>query len=97
MPAAKVLQDDAARETSAAVTSPEARSTAAAVAESPPDPETWARQIGELRASGDREAALTELRRFRQTYPDADTYLPEEMRPWAATIEAGTAVPSPER
>lgn len=97
MPAAKVMQEDAARETSAAVTSPEARSTAAAAAESSPDPETWARRIGELRASGDREAALTELRRFRQAYRDADAYLPEETRAWAAAIEAGTAVPSPER
>jgi hypothetical protein len=51
-------------------------------------PEAWARHIAALHASGDMAAAASELRAFRTAYPDADAYLPQAMRPWAASVEA---------
>jgi hypothetical protein len=57
-------------------------------AAAPMTPEAWARHIAALHASGDMAAAASELRAFRTAYPDADGYLPQAMRPWAASVEA---------
>jgi hypothetical protein len=54
----------------------------------PMSPEAWAQRIAALHANGDVVAAASELRAFRATYPDADAYLPQAMRPWAASVPA---------
>jgi hypothetical protein len=51
-------------------------------------PEQWASRIHELHASGELERAAGELREFRRLHPDADAYLSQELRPWAATVDA---------
>lgn len=48
-------------------------------------PDAWAARILELHASGQLDRAAEELRAFRKAYPDADSYLSQELRPWAAT------------
>ena len=58
-------------------------------AEESATPTEWAHRVAALHASGDREAAADALQVFREVYPDADQYLPAELRPWAASI--GTA------
>ena len=50
-------------------------------------PEAWAARIEALLDSGEHEAAAEELRSFRAAYTDADGYLPEALRDWAATVE----------
>lgn len=49
-------------------------------------PQQWAARIASLHASGNIDAAAAELRSFRAAHADADRYLPEELRAWAATI-----------
>jgi len=56
-----------------------------------PAPTEWARRVAALHASGDRAAAADALREFREAYPDADQYLPTELRPWAASIGTPSA------
>jgi hypothetical protein len=51
-------------------------------------PEAWARHIAALHANGDVAAAAGELRAFRTAYPGADAYLPQALRPWAASVHA---------
>jgi hypothetical protein len=51
-------------------------------------PDAWARRIAELHDAGDVAAAATELRAFREAYPDADGRLPESLRGWAASLPA---------
>ena len=65
-----------------------AAGAAAPSAAAPMTPEAWARHIAALHANGDVVAAASELRAFRATYPDADAYLPQAMRPWAASVPA---------
>jgi hypothetical protein len=61
------------------------RSTAEPVA-APRSAAAWAEQIAELHASGDAAAAAAELTAFRQAHADADSYLPQALRSWAASI-----------
>ncbi|RPI12284.1 MAG: hypothetical protein EHM60_12395 [Lysobacterales bacterium] len=51
-------------------------------------PEQWATRIHALHASGQLERATEELREFRRLHPDADAYLPQELRAWAASVDA---------
>jgi hypothetical protein len=51
-----------------------------------PDAPAWAAKIAALHASGNVTAAGQALREFRDAEPRADTYLPESLRDWAATI-----------
>jgi len=50
-------------------------------------PEAWAARIGQLLAAGDQQAAEAELRAFRAAHADADRYLADDLRDWAATVE----------
>ena len=69
-----------------------ALSPAAAPAEAVvPSPDDWARRIAALHASGDLDAAAAQLREFRRAYPDADTFLPDELRDWASAVPAPDA------
>jgi hypothetical protein len=52
-----------------------------------PPPADWVRRIEALLARGDEEAAADALRSFRESYPDADQYLPAGLRSWAAGRE----------
>ena len=56
-----------------------------------PSPEDWARRIAALHASGDLDAAAAQLREFRRAYVDADGFLPDELRDWAAAVPAPDA------
>ena len=50
------------------------------------NPQQWATRIEGLYQSGDVVAAAAELRRFRAARADADTFLSNSLRTWAATI-----------
>ena len=63
--------------------SPRAESAAADAA----SPEAWALRVEDLFDAGDRVAAAAELRAFRAAHAEADRYLPEALRDWAATVE----------
>jgi hypothetical protein len=54
-----------------------------------PTAEAWARRVADLYAAGDADAASAALEAFRAAYPDADEFLPAELRPWASTVPAG--------
>lgn len=56
-------------------------------AAAPRAPEDWAARIEELLQAGDPGAAAEELRAFRAAYADADAYLPEGRRDWAAAVD----------
>jgi hypothetical protein len=68
---------------------PQAASRAEAAA---PTPDAWARRIAALHAAGDLSSAAAELREFRLAFPDADRYLPDDLRAWAAGVP-GPAAP----
>ena len=95
----EALSDRAAMGASAERTAPSgalppaaALSPAAAPAEAVmPSPEDWARRIAALHASGDLDAAAAQLREFRRAYPDADGFLPDELRDWAYAVTAPDA------
>jgi hypothetical protein len=57
-----------------------------AAASALPSPDAWASRIAALHASGHPVEAATELSAFRQAYAAADDYLPESLRPWAASV-----------
>lgn len=82
-PAAAAQADVAAETDRALGESQHARKSA----EAPRTAEDWAARIEELLQAGDREAAAEELRAFRAVYADADAYLPEGRRDWAATVD----------
>jgi hypothetical protein len=46
----------------------------------------WLQRITALHAAGDIAAAEDALRAFRAAVPDADRYLPESLREWAALV-----------
>ena len=46
----------------------------------------WVEKITALYAAGDLAAAEDALRAFRATEPDADRYLPEQLREWAGGV-----------
>ena len=48
--------------------------------------DAWVARIVDRHATGDLDAAATDLRAFRVAYPDADSRLPESLREWAATV-----------
>lgn len=50
-------------------------------------PQSWAARVAALHRTGDLEAAAADLRAFRAAYPDADRFLPDELRAWADHIE----------
>jgi len=50
----------------------------------PFEPRDWAARIVRLFKHGNREAAASEFRAFASAYPDAESYLPEDLRGWAA-------------
>ncbi len=86
-------EQEARRETGVARTSPPApanleaaRSLPQAADVAAATPQQWAAKIASLHASGNVDAAAAELRSFRVAHADADRYLPEELRAWAATI-----------
>ena len=83
----------AERNASSSARSPSgALSPAAAPAEAvAPSPDDWARRIAALHASGDLDAAATQLREFRRAYADADGFLPDELRDWASAVPAPDA------
>jgi hypothetical protein len=54
----------------------------------PRSADAWVARIVDRHAAGDLDAAATDLRAFRATYPDADSRLPESLRDWAATVTA---------
>jgi hypothetical protein len=76
------------REATAGVAPRAAMETAAkqSAAPTPATPEAWAGNIAVLHDSGDLAAAAAELRAFRAAHPDADEYLPEAVRAWAASV-----------
>jgi hypothetical protein len=49
-------------------------------------PEEWVTRILALHDAGDIAAAADVLRAFRAAVPDADRYLPESLREWAALV-----------
>jgi hypothetical protein len=49
-------------------------------------PEEWVTRILALHDAGDIAAAEDTLRAFRAAMPDADRYLPESLREWAALV-----------
>ena len=55
-----------------------------AMADSAPD--AFVAEIRRLLAAGDREGAVRELQRFRRTHTDADARLPDDLRPFAASV-----------
>jgi hypothetical protein len=63
----------------------EARAEQAAVPV-PEPPADWVRRIAAFHDAGDLGAATAELRAFRAAYPDAEQYLPESLRAWAASV-----------
>jgi len=67
---------------------PAARNQAAeaAVADQVAVVDEWAQRITALHAAGDIAAAEDTLRAFRAAVPDADRYLPESLREWAALV-----------
>lgn len=54
-----------------------------------PTAEAWAQRVADLYAAGDADAASAALAAFRAAYPDADEFLPAELRTWASTVPAG--------
>lgn len=50
-------------------------------------PQSWAARVESLYESGDLETAATELRNFRAAIADADRYLSDALRDWAAGID----------
>ena len=67
--------------------------SAGAAQRSPAEPVTaprsadaWAEQIADLHAAGNAAAAAAKLTAFRQAHADADDYLPQALRSWAASI-----------
>jgi len=58
----------------------------ASAAPAPEPPASWARRVAALHDAGDIAAATAELRAFRAAYPDAEQYLPEAVREWAASV-----------
>jgi len=81
----------------ASARSAEAPAPAAAAREDAPAalaalaPEAWAARIAGLHSSGDVETAAAELSAFRRAHPDADAYLPQGLRAWAASVPAPAA------
>ena len=65
----------------------EAAAAKQSVAARPESPAAWASRIAALHDAGDLAAAETELRAFRAAHPDADDYLPEALRAWAASVD----------
>jgi hypothetical protein len=59
---------------------------AARAAAATPTPDTWARRIAALHAAGNLDSAAAELREFRRAFPDADRFLPDDLRAWAAGV-----------
>jgi hypothetical protein len=55
-------------------------------------PEAWVQRIVSLHEGGNLSAATTELRAFREAYPDADARLPARLRAWAKTVDSGEDV-----
>lgn len=51
-----------------------------------PTPDAWARRIEALHAAGNLRSAAAELREFRLAFPDADQFLPDDLRDWAAGV-----------
>jgi hypothetical protein len=51
-----------------------------------PDAEAWIARIVALHAAGELAAAADALRAFRAADADADTYLPDSLRDWAAAV-----------
>ncbi len=62
---------------------PQAAARAEAAA---PSPDAWARRIAALHAAGNLNSAAAELREFRRAFPDADQFLPDDLRDWAAGV-----------
>lgn len=58
----------------------------ASAAPAPEPPASWASRVAALHDAGDIAAATAELRAFRAAYPDAEQYLPEAVREWAASV-----------
>jgi hypothetical protein len=78
------------RESVAAPTAarPEAGLAGTADAAAPPlTPVAWADRIARLHDAGNLDDAARELRAFRASVPDADRYIPDALRDWAAAIE----------
>jgi hypothetical protein len=64
----------------------EAGAAKQSVAAKPESPAAWASRIASLHDAGDLSAAAAELRAFRASNADADLYLPEPLRAWAASV-----------
>lgn len=62
---------------------PQAAARAEAAA---PTPDAWARRIAALHAAGNLNSAVAELREFRLAFPEADRFLPDDLRAWAAGV-----------
>lgn len=62
---------------------PQAAARAEAAA---PTPDAWARRIAALHAAGNLNSAAAELREFRLAFPEADRFLPDDLRAWAAGV-----------
>jgi len=61
-------------------------SAKASDAAAPESPASWASRIVALYDAGDSAAATAELLAFRAAHGDADAYLPERLRLWAASV-----------
>jgi hypothetical protein len=79
----------AERETTAGAAPPAAMDAAAkqSVPARVESPEAWVSRIAALHEDGDLAAAEAELRAFRAARADADSFLPEQLRAWAASVD----------
>ena len=65
---------------------PPQQAAARAEAAAAPTPDAWARRIAALHAAGNLSSAAAELREFRLAFPEADRFLPDDLRAWAAGV-----------
>ncbi len=81
--------DDRRSDATAGGTADGSYAVAAPSPQPPLEPQDWAARIARLFQHGDRAAAASEFRAFAAAYPDAESYLPENLRAWAAGTLAG--------
>jgi hypothetical protein len=67
-----------------------ATGVAAPVAAAKPEqrePAAWVHEIEALHAAGYDDRAAAQLRKFRASYRNADEFLPDALRSWAASVK----------
>ena len=81
--ASPAAEDASAGSDALAGAEPQAAARAEAAA---PSPDAWVRRIAALHAAGNLNSAAAQLREFRLAFPDADRFLPDDLRAWAAGL-----------